>query len=47
MWKLKSCLIAFDCTIGRHSGKMLGNELVKVINKFDFSDRVRRSFLVL
>ena len=42
---LKSYLIKFNSTIGRHMGMMIGNDLVKTIRKFMFEKQV--FFIVL
>jgi hypothetical protein len=40
LWSLKSHLLAFDHTRGRHTGKMTGQGLVNVIKRFGFEDKV-------
>lgn len=39
-WNLKSHLIAFHHTPARHSGLMVGRDLVNVIKKFNFGDKL-------
>jgi len=39
-WSLESHLLAFNRTVGRHTGKNIGEELVTVIRKFGFEDKV-------
>jgi hypothetical protein len=36
LWTLKSHLIEFNSTVGRHTGVMIGNDLIKTIRKFMF-----------
>ena len=40
MWSLKNHLLAFNHTVGRHTGQMVGKELVDVIRKFKLEDKV-------
>jgi hypothetical protein len=40
LWTLKSHLIEFNSTLGRHTGTMIGNDLVKTIRKFKFEKKV-------
>lgn len=44
-WSLKSHLLEFHRTIGRHTGLMVGNDMVGVIQKFGLKDKVS-SFLM-
>ena len=39
-WSLKSHLLAFNRTIGRHTGIMVGKDLVSVIRKFGLEHKV-------
>lgn len=40
LWTVKSHLIEFKRSIGQHTGKQQGEELVNVIRKFDFQKKV-------
>ena len=40
MWTLTSHLIAFEHSVGRHSGIMAGNELLRIIDRFGFREKV-------
>jgi hypothetical protein len=44
-WSLKSHLLDFHRTVGRHTGLMAGNDLVSVIQKFGLKDKVSQWFL--
>ena len=39
-WSLKSHLLDFHQTVGRHTGLMVGNDIVGVIRKFGLKDKV-------
>jgi hypothetical protein len=39
-WSLKSHLLDFHRTVGRHTGLMVGNDIVGVIRKFGLKDKV-------
>jgi hypothetical protein len=39
-WTLKSHLLAFNHTVGRHTGIMVGKDLVSVIEKFGLQNKV-------
>ena len=39
-WSLKSHLLEFHQTVGRHTGTMVGNDMVGVIQKFGLKDKV-------
>jgi hypothetical protein len=39
-WSLKSHLLEFHRTVGRHTGLMVGNDIVGVIQKFGLKDKV-------
>ena len=43
-WSLKSHLIAFNRTVGRHTGQMVGKDLVGVIQKFGLENKVSFCF---
>ena len=40
LWTLKSNLIEFNSTVGRHTGKMIGKDLVTTVRKFKFEKKV-------
>ena len=44
-WSLKSHLLEFHRTVGHHTGLMVGNDMVGVIQKFGLKDKVS-SFLM-
>ena len=39
-WSLKSNLLEFHQTVGRHTGLMVGNDMINVIQKFVLKDKV-------
>ena len=39
-WSLRSHLIGFKHTVGRHSGTMVGKQLASIIDEFDFGHKV-------
>jgi hypothetical protein len=39
-WSLKNHLLAFNQTVGRHTGMMVGKDLVSVIEKFGLERKV-------
>jgi hypothetical protein len=39
-WSLKSHLLDFHRTVGRHTGLMVGNDIIGVIQKFGLKDKV-------
>jgi hypothetical protein len=39
-WSLKSHLLEFHWTVGRHTGLMVGNDIIGVIQKFGLKDKV-------
>jgi hypothetical protein len=39
-WSLKGHLLDFHRTVGRHTGLMVGNDIVTVIQKFGLKDKV-------
>ena len=39
-WSLKSHLLEFHRTVGRHTGLMVGNDMIDVIQKFGLKDKV-------
>jgi len=39
-WTLKSHLLDFHRTVGRHTGLMVGNDIIGVIRKFGLKDKV-------
>ena len=39
-WTLKSHLLAFENSVRWHTGILMGGELVDVIRKFNFEDKV-------
>ena len=39
-WSLKSYVLAFEPTVGRHTGKEVGKEIVRVLRKFEISEKV-------
>lgn len=39
-WKIERCLLVFDPSPGRHTGKAIGLEMLEVVRKFGFSDKV-------
>ena len=41
LWSIKSHLLAFNQTMGCHTGQVVGQELVDSIKRFGFEDRVR------
>ena len=45
IWTLKNHLLDFKRTIGRHTGVLVGQELVDVVGKFGFMSKV--SFCIL
>jgi len=44
-WSLKSHLLDFHRTVGRHTGLMVGNDIVGVIRKFGLKDKVSDLFI--
>lgn len=44
-WRIRRCLLAFDPSPGRHTGKAIGRELLGVVRKYGFSDKVSSSIL--
>lgn len=40
LWTLKNHLIEFSLTVGRHTGILIGNDLVNTIKKFMFEKKV-------
>ena len=40
LWSIKSHLLAFNQTMGRHAGQVVGQELVDSIKRFEFEDQV-------
>ena len=46
-WSLKSHLIAFNWTVGRHTGQMVGKDLVGVVEKFGLKNKVRSCFVYM
>ena len=40
-WFLKSHILAFDPTVGRHTGNAIGKDIVKILQKFEITDKVR------
>lgn len=42
-WKLKSMLLSFDASVGRHTGKAAGREIVSVVRRLGFEDKVSLS----
>jgi hypothetical protein len=40
IWTLKKHLIKFNSTAGRHTGEMIGNELLTTIRKFNIEKKV-------
>jgi hypothetical protein len=41
LWTLKKHLIEFNSTVGRHTGEMIGNDLVTSIRRFRIEAKVR------
>jgi len=39
-WSLKSHLLEFHQTVGRHTGLMVGSDMIDVIQKFGLKDKV-------
>ena len=39
-WSMKSHLLDFHRTVGHHTGLMVGDDMVKVIQKFGLEDKV-------
>lgn len=43
-WELKKYLVEFNHTVGRHTGKMIGEDLLATIRKFGLEEKVLVSF---
>jgi len=41
LWTLKNNLIEFNSTVGRHTGEMIGKDLVTTIQKYRSEKKVR------
>ena len=46
-WSLKSHLIAFNWTVGQHTGQMVGKDLVGVVERFGLKSKVRLCFVYM
>jgi len=41
MWQLKNHLLEFNSPVGRHTGKLIGKDLLNTIHKFRLEAKVR------
>ena len=46
LWTLKNYLIEFNPTVSRHTGKMIGKDLVQTIQKFKFNKKVCPNYIL-